>query len=404
MTGPARRSGALGAAAATARLLRRCVTEHDWAAAPVGVAALADQAGPDRVVAAAEFHGVSGCVHQSLAPVFAPGRFAGLAAAHQRGMDRHVRALGDLARLGPPLDALGVPWLVVKGPVLAELHYTRPDLRSYSDLDVVVPASAVDDVLAALGEQGATLLDRNWRLLRELQVGEVLLRLRHETLLDLHWHLFTAPALRQTFRPSMAELLERARPARVGGTAIRTLDPLDTLVHLGAHATLSGGHRLVWLKDLERVVAGAPPNWDDLVARARSWGMGPAVALALSRARRALAVPVPAGVPEAMAGGRAYLVAGAAVDLVAPPARSGGNRSIALLLSRSARADTASTAIEFRRRLRAAIPPRARLSLAPFAPDMDPTSPNSPRHDEGSDTDRQAFLEAIAAEERHHTG
>ncbi len=402
MTGPARRSRVLGAATATARLLRRCVTEHDWATAPDGVAALADLAGPDRVAAAAEFHGVSGCVHHSLAPVVSAGRFAGLAAAHHRGVDRHVRALGDLAQLGPTLDALGVSWLVVKGPVLAELHYTRPDLRSYSDLDVVVPASAVGDVLTALGEQGATLLDRNWRLLRELQVGEVLLRLRHETLLDLHWHLFTGPAVRRTFRPSMAELAERARPARVGGTAIRTLDPLDTLVHLGAHATLSGGHRLVWLKDLERVIAGGA-NWDDLVARARSWGMGPAVALALSRARRVLAVPVPAGVPEAMAGGRAYLVAGGAVDLVAPPARSGGSRSIALLLSRSARAGTASTAIEFRRRLRAALPPRARLSLAPFAPDMDPTSLNSPRHDEGSDADRQEFLEAIAAEERRHT-
>jgi len=379
------------------------VAEHDWAVAPEGVAELAARAGPERVTAAADFHGVSGCVHHTLAPVVAPGRFADLAAAHRGGIDRHLRALGDLARLAPALDALGVPWLVVKGPVLAELHYPRPDLRTYNDLDVVVPAGAMGDAMAAVEAQGGTLLDRNWPLLRELEVGEVLLRLPHGTLLDLHWHLFNVSAVRRTMRPPMAELLERARPVRLAGTAVHTLDALDTLVHLGAHGTLSGGHRLVWLKDLERVLAGDRPPWDDLVDRARAWGVGPAAALALSRARRVLGVAVPGGVPEAMAGGRAFLAAGAGADLLAPPARSNGNRSIGLLVSRSARADTASTAAELRRRLSAAAIPRGRPSLTPPANDMDPASPRSPRHDSGSEADRQAFFRAIVEDEQRRS-
>ncbi|MGI8684023.1 MAG: nucleotidyltransferase family protein [Acidimicrobiales bacterium] len=398
MTAPRRLRPAIRPATATARLLLRCVAEHDWATAPEGVADLAERAGPALVAAAAEFHGVSGCVHHSLAPVVDGARFAALAAAHRRGVERHVRALGELARLAPALDGMGGPWLVMKGPVLAELHYSRPDLRSYTDLDVVVPTTAVGHALAAVEATGGYVLDRNWPLLRELEVGEILVRLRHGTLLDLHWHLFNVPAVRRTFRSSMAEILERSRPAVLARTAVRTLDATDTLVHLGAHATLSGGHRLVWLKDLDRVIASGPPPWDDVVATARAWGVGPAVALSLDRARRILAVPVPPGVPEALAGGRAYLAAGAVADLVAPPARSSGRRSIGLMVSRAARPDTASTMAEFGRRLRAAVTDQRRPSLGPPTLDMDPGSRRSPRHDPGSDADRQAFLHAIASE------
>jgi hypothetical protein len=55
----------------------------------------------------------------------------------------------------------GVPWLVVKGPALAELH-GAPDLRAYSDLDVLVPSAAFGDALAALESAGAAVLARNW--------------------------------------------------------------------------------------------------------------------------------------------------------------------------------------------------------------------------------------------------
>ncbi|HEX2701600.1 MAG TPA: nucleotidyltransferase family protein [Acidimicrobiales bacterium] len=384
-------------ATATARLLVRCVTEHDWAVAPDGVAELADRSGPGRVAAAAEFHGVDGCVHHSLAPVVDPTRFAALGGAHRRSIDRHVRALGDLAAAAPALDDLGVPWLVVKGPVLAEAFYPRPDLRSYSDLDVVVPASALGDVLAAVEGTGGRVLDRNWRLLRELEVGQILLRMRHGTLLDLHWQLFNTAAVRRSMRGSMAELFERARLVRVGANEVRTLDAVDTLLHLSIHGTLSGGHRLLWLKDVERAVASDGPAWDEVVRRARAWGAGPAVALALSRAARVVGAAVPPGVPEALAGGRSYLAVAAAADRLAPPERSRGKRSLSLMVSRSARADTASTAAELARRMAAAVTDKRRLSLEPPKTDMDPANPASPRYEQSSDADRRAFLEAITA-------
>lgn len=378
-----------------ARLLVRCVTEHDWATAPDGVAELATAAGPERVAAAARFHGVTGCVYRSLAPVMEPASLTGLAEDRRRSVDRHVRALGDLAAVAPALDRLGVAWVVIKGPVLAEGYYQHPDLRSYKDLDVAVPGPALAAVLGVVEDHGATLLDRNWALLSEIGASELLLRLRHGTLLDLHWHLFNHPAVRQVAKVSPSDLSERARAVPVGSLQVRTLDPVDTLVHVSAHGTLSGGHRLLWLKDVERVVATDRPDWDEALARARAWGVGPAVGLALARARSVLGAAVPAGVPEAMAGGRSYLAAGVLADRLAPPARSSGSRSIAQLVSRSARAGTAATGAELLRRL-VSVVTGPRLTLDGPVTDMDPASPHSPRHDAGSEADRRAYLDMAA--------
>lgn len=385
-------------ATAAGRLLVASTVEHDWRTPPAGVVALAARAGAGRVVAGARFHGVVGCVHLSLGPVAPAPLAAALAADHARCVDAHVRALGDLAGLAPALEAAAVPWLVLKGPVLAEHHYARPDLRCATDLDVLVPGPRLGAALEAVASAGGEVLDTNWRLLRELGAGELLVRLRHGTLLDLHWRLFNEAPVRRALAVPLADVMGRSRAVRLGPVAAATLDPVDTVVHLGAHATLSGGNRLVWSKDLERVVATAPPAWDEVVGRARAWRAGPAVGLALARARALLGAAVPDGVPEALAGGRSFLRAGALVDRLAPPARSTGNRSVVRLVSRSARATSGASAAELGRRLAGAVVGRSRLSLAPPRADLDPDNPASVRHRAGTDEDRRAFLDAVAEE------
>jgi hypothetical protein len=383
----------MGVSPAVGRLLVRCVAEHDWTEPLEGVARLADGLDLQAVAAAARFHGVTGCVVHSLGAAGGPAAGT-LAHDHQRGVDRHLRALGDLARLAPALDESGVAWIVVKGPVLAERYYARADLRAYNDVDLVVPATSFGRALAAVEAAGARLIDQNWPLLRELRVGELLLRLRHGTLLDLHWHLVNEAPVRDGLRLPMAEMTERARRVQVGPLQLPTLGPTDTLLHLGLHGCLSGGDRLVWLKDIDRAVATDPPCWEEVVGRAWRWGVGPAVA----RAVRVLGASVPEGVPEALAGGRAWLALSGAADRLTPPERSLGNRSLSRAVSRSSRRDLASSMAELARHLTAAVtgPDPFRRTVA--TPDKDPESPASSYHDRGGAAERHAFLDAVAAE------
>lgn len=391
--GPAMRRSSV-----TGRLLVRCVTEHDWSVPLPAAVQLAEHVDLEAVACASRFHGVTGCVYRSLLPADATPGAGTLAGHYRQAVDRHVRALGDLARLSAALDGHGVPWLVLKGPVLSEAIYPRSDLRSYNDLDVLVAGRDLGAALAAAELAGGRVVYRNWPLLRELRVGEILLRLHHGTLLDLHWHLLNTADSRRTFDVPMAEIMERARPVPLGSVDAATLDPTDTLLHLGLHGSLSGGNRLVWLKDVERAIAVEPPSWDEVVTRARSWGIGPAVALAVGRSRTVLGAAVPAGVPEALAQGRAWLALAGVADRLSPPAQATGNRSPARVVSRSSRRDTASSVAELARRLLAALTGPGRFSRAPAEPDVDPDNPRSAHHVRGTPSDRQAFLDAVADE------
>jgi hypothetical protein len=381
-----------------ARLLLECVREHDWSVPPEATATSATGVDLDALAAAARFHGVTGCVYRSLGEIAGTQRAAGLRSDYLHAIGCHLQALADLANLAPVLDSLDVRWLVVKGPVLAEDTYPQPDLRAYNDLDLLVPRPKLGQVLTAIEEAGSELIDRNWPLLRQLRVGEMLLRLSHGTLLDLHWDLLNQAAWRQTFTIPMAEMFDRARSVRLGAARVMTLDATDALLHLGLHGCLSGGNRLVWLKDVERAIASDPPSWDDVVRRARAWGIGPPVALTLKRAAALLGASVPEGLPQALAGGKAWLGMAAVADRFSPPERSAGYRSLTRIVSRSTRRDTRSSAAELGRHVVEAVTGRNRFSVGLPLPDIDPNSSTSTRHPAGRPSDREVFLHEVADE------
>lgn len=376
-------------------LLLRCVSEHDWRVPLEGIRPTVERADRELLVRAATFHGVVGCVYRSLRTLLSPDEAEPLAVRYRQSVGAHLRTLADLAELAPVLDALDMPWLVVKGPVLAETVYPEPDLRSYADLDIVVPAARFGQALDAVEGSGGSLLDVNWPLLTELGVGELLLRLPGGTLLDLHWHLVNDRVLRRTFQIPMAELLERARLRRIGSSAIRTLDATDTVLHLCVHGCLSGGDRLVWLKDLERALACDPPDWEELGVRARSWRVTLPVALMLIRARATLGACVPEGATEVLVDRRVWPRIVAVADRLPALERAIGDRSIARMVSRSTRSDTVSSLRQLGRHA-------IEGSRHPFAPtpplDMNPESIGSARHASGSLLHRSAFLSAVAAE------
>ena len=98
-------------------------------------------------------------------------------------------------------------------------------------------------------------------------------------------------------------MAERRRSIPVGGIEVPSLDAVDELLYLCLHGSLSGGHQLVWLKDLAMVVDGQAVDWDLLVGRARRWQAGLVAAMQLDRARAVLGACVPDQVVESLAGG-----------------------------------------------------------------------------------------------------
>lgn len=312
------------------------------AAAPGVLAALAT---------AARFHGVAGYAQRVLARLDGgDGEALARLESLQAGvLHHHLRALGDLPLLHEVLGGAGVPWLVVKGPVLAELH-GAPDLRAYSDLDLVVPAAAFPDALAGLEGAGARVLARNWWHRLDVLAGEVPLVLPSGTVVDLHWHLLNDRALRRTFALRMPAMLDRGRPVELRGRTVRTLDPVDGLLHLALHTAMSGANRLVWLKDLECVLLAEEPPVAEVAAGAADAGLGLVVATMLDRVAATLGTPVPAGLRAGLHGSAVWRLLAALARQLPPPERAGPGGSVDRLVARATRTDLRTSARELARR------------------------------------------------------
>jgi hypothetical protein len=297
----------------------------------------------------------------------------------------HVQGLWELAGLQPLLDRTGVPWAVLKGAAVVDLLYGGAGRRHYQDIDLLVHPIGFPVVVHALQESGARLLDRNWKMIRKEMRGQVHLRLPRGTPGDLHWDLINVH--RGRMQIDSAAVLDRAERVDLGGVAIPVLDATDSLIHLAVHASLSGGDRLIWLKDIELAASVRAPLWAEVVQRASRWGVSRPVGLLLSRARSVLSADVPEWVTEEMLGHRLNEFS-RKVDRRWPPHLSRGGANPSRAISRV---------------IGHGLMGGAWLTLARLVKHLDPREPeaSSPFKARGNDRDREVFFRAVAAAGRH---
>ena len=328
------------------RALLQCVREHDWEQPPPGVGQAITGRDQRLLLQAAESHRMVGCVYRSLkhVPQADPHVLDMLAALHNRSLRHQLRARADLLSLRKLLNGLDVPWLLFKGPVMAELAYTSRDLRHYLDLDFLVPRASFPRVLRSLEEAGYGIVMRDWNAALREQWGEVDLLSPSGTSVDLHWDPTYHEHIRSRFHVSTEELFERARLVMISGASFPTFDPPDTVIHLSMHAIRMGGSRLQWLKDIERVVARDQPDWDAVITRASRWGLSLAVGVMLGRARALLGCDVPEEVVRTLVP-RTWRALVVAADRLSPIERSAASGSLATLVARSTSSDVRSSVV-----------------------------------------------------------
>jgi hypothetical protein len=169
--------------------------------------------------------------------------------------------LRHLAKAAPP-------YLVAKGPAVAQLLYPNPWLRTFSDVDVIVHQSdwrAMDEVVIGMG----FVPERDARVpLPPLTGADALYErtYRHPSgfTLDVHYDdlLNCGLAARDA-----NGFWRRAQQIDIEGVRVRTLAPADQFVHLCAHAHYHGYTRLVWLSDLAFLLRdhGDTVDWDQVV-------------------------------------------------------------------------------------------------------------------------------------------
>ena len=368
-------------------LVRRCTVEHDWRAPAPGIEHLLRDAPATGLGNAAAEHGVTNLVYLSTRGLELDPELASLlGTVYHLNLTHHMKVIGELTALDAVLRASEIPYMVVKGPVLAEVIYPRNDLRAYGDLDLVIPHARFGDGITALLEGGCDIFDRNWRVIRRELRGQVHMTARFGTSADVHWHLINRASVRSGFAIDMDAMFERARWVSLDGPRVLTLDPTDTLLQLTLHAGLSGAAKLAWLKDIDRAAADPALDWDGVVRRAREWRVAEITAVTLRRSAELLDAPVPDEVTTALAGSRVWQSIVRRTERLSPPDRPPNQPSLSRAVTKATRPGLGSSVGALVRRTARDMSDRAGMLLG---------RRRAMAASGGDESDRMAYFEAV---------
>ena len=257
-----------------------------------------------RFISEASRHGLESLANRHLAvegagaiPTAAATSLATLARLRSRDSLLHA---GQLIELVDLFRSAGVAAIPYKGPTLGALAYGNFALRSFVDLDFILPQRDLLRAARLLAAQGLQASPdpsaaEEARFLARFHPGQYAFVSGSKPLqVELH----TENTLRYLPVPLDWEgLAQRFVQVSFGGRQVQTFSVEDTLILLSVHGTKHFWERLNWICDIaELVQTSRGVDWElgqDLARRAgcrRMWLLG------LSLANRLLDAPLPATV------------------------------------------------------------------------------------------------------------
>ena len=219
-----------------------------------------------------------------------------LSAHYRKNLLLELRRVADLRRLDATLTAAGIPYLVLKGPVLAASVYPDRAARTMTDLDLLIAEEEMGramEVLETIGYRVPAEFAGT-----ELEAGDAPPLVHDERgglVLELHSMLDSLPEE----RAALAAMLPAARPASVGhGLLLPTLERDEFFAHVVTH--LSKHHRfegelrsLLDVSLLLHAEAGTL-DWETLDGEWQRRGIAEWIVLTVTLAHLLLRSPMPA--------------------------------------------------------------------------------------------------------------
>jgi hypothetical protein len=205
--------------------------------------------------------------------------------------------LGEMLRLYGVFENGQVPAIPFKGPVLAWLAYRNFTLRTYSDLDFVVPQRYIPQAVSLLEAAGySAQFDPI-----EAQAGEhghapgqyAFVSGSKGSLVELH----TERTLRYfPRRIDLDEMNSRLIPLEIGARKLLTFSVEDTLVMLCVHGAKHFWERLAWIFDIAQLITTEEVDWALLLAIAAKMESTRVLLLGLYLAHDLFWAPLPKSV------------------------------------------------------------------------------------------------------------
>lgn len=194
------------------------------------------------------------------------------------------------------LEGRRIPCILLKGSSLSQNIYKNIALRPCSDVDILVPKDALEEVKNTFFKLGfhfpPDLMDERFYYRNHFHIPFHKTLTHSPILIEVHWHLMDPYLLGAI---DISEIWNSKKPIRFEGIETYGLSQEDELIYLSLHILKHGymnifiasdiqhiphffnpiaENKLLWFVDLKKILeAQKDINWDFLIDRSSHWGV-----------------------------------------------------------------------------------------------------------------------------------
>ena len=226
--------------------------------------------------------------------------------AERQGRHHALAVRWEVRQIRQALAGLETPLVLLKGAAYLLAGLDAAEGRRFSDIDILVPASRLPDVEAALmlhgwADCGQDAYDQSYyrRWMHELPPMR---HVQRGTMIDVHHEIVAPGATVQRAGAALraAALTLPTTEHHQDWAAVQVLAPADMVLHSATHLLSDSefGAGLRNLADLDNLLAGfghLAGFWPQLALRAQELELAPPLCYALGAAQQMLGTALPAG-------------------------------------------------------------------------------------------------------------
>lgn len=255
----------------------------------------------DYLFATAQAHGLLPLLHKHLSKFadIIPGHFLSRLKRESVANSQTVlHLIGKQLRVYRLFKEHGIPVVIFKGPLLAEMAYGEISLRQAGDIDLLISRRNFDHARSLLESLGYAMYPQltTAQLTSHLNNHCEIQFMRDDwfTVVDLHWNLAPRSFV---FRVEIDEVMSRLQSVCLAGTFVETFSAEDSMLYQSMHGAKHLWRRLEWITALAETLRSSPEiDWEVLLDRAARAHATRMLGLGLRLIEQFSDVPIPSHV------------------------------------------------------------------------------------------------------------
>ena len=204
---------------------------------------------------------------------------------YEKNIMRHILWANEATNITNALSENGINTVLLKGIGLADTIYPHPWLRSFSDIDFLVPQDKllkVKDILIDLGYDLIYTDSLKWLLKNNLALSFI--NKKNKIYLEIHTDIVNNKWYAESTNIDMDAIWQNVISKEINGKKVFLLSPEDNILYLSIHLAVAHGfHGLIWFYDINEFINFYKNkiNWDILFERAEKFNIVKPVYLTL---------------------------------------------------------------------------------------------------------------------------